>query len=81
MNWQREVGGIRESIFGKIVQMLMALLLMLMNAPICCKLWGRILEKATRKQFIFDSTEEENGRVPNKLLVDMVCEMLTDIKY
>ena len=51
----------------------------LMNETICQKLLSRILEKATKKRFIFDSTEEESGRAPNRLLFDMVCEMAEDI--
>ena len=51
----------------------------LMNETIRQKLLSRILEKATKKQFIFDSTEEESGRAPNRLLFDMVCEMAEDI--
>ena len=51
----------------------------LMNETIRQKLLSRILEKATKKRFIFDSTEEESGRAPNRLLFDMVCEMAEDI--
>ena len=51
----------------------------LMNETIRQKLLSRILEKATKKRFIFDSTEEESGCAPNRILFDMVREMVEDI--
>ena len=44
-----------------------------MEATICPQLLSRILEKTMKKRFIFDSTEEESGRIPDaKLLFDML---------
>ena len=44
-----------------------------MDATIRPKLWSRILEKTMKERFIFDSTEEKSGRVPDaRLLFDML---------